>query len=102
MMIIIIRFWWYNTLTFGFDSYFRIFIDNKIAYNLKTTGHILTQFYTVMMHRTWFSKKNKSGQIWPWIKFDLASRTKLHKFLVGSFLVCFARTHTDKQTHGRH
>jgi len=65
MMMMLIRFWWYCTLTFGFESYFRIFVDRKIACKLKTTGHIFTQFYRVM-HLTWFSKRNKSGRIWPW------------------------------------
>jgi len=40
----------------------------KIAYNLKTTGHILMQLYMInlMMYPTWFCKSNESGHVWCW------------------------------------
>jgi len=43
----------------------------KVAYNLKTIGRIVKQFYMVL-YVTWLCKSNTRGQMWPWpFKFIL-------------------------------
>jgi len=38
---------------------FQLFLNKKIAYDLKSTGHIVMKFYIVMYH-SWYSKSNKN------------------------------------------
>jgi len=51
------------TLTFDLQSYFAIlyFVIRKIAYNLKTIGHIMMHFYAIM-YPVWFYQLN----VWRW------------------------------------